>query len=149
MLEFMLIDNYFQTLLLIGQHSRQTVRSHVEKSFLTRSGRVMHICVGKTTIIHTDNGLSPGRRQTIIWPNIWILLTGPLEIEIQSFSYKKMHIKMSSGKWRLYFLCLNVLNSLNFNTAYLNNQRRSIMTRLIYSHVTQLLEILAMIIHVP
>ena len=26
-----------------------------------------HICVGKLTIIGSDNGLSPGRRQAIIW----------------------------------------------------------------------------------
>ena len=29
-------------------------------------GRVTHICVGKLTIINSDNGLSPGRRQAII-----------------------------------------------------------------------------------
>ena len=30
---------------------------------LTHWGRVTHICVGKQTIIGSDNGLSPGRRQ--------------------------------------------------------------------------------------
>ena len=29
----------------------------------------MHICVDKLTIIGSDNGLSPGRRQAIIWTN--------------------------------------------------------------------------------
>ena len=38
----------------------------------------MHICIGKTTIIGSDNGLSPGRRQAIIWTNAAILLIGPL-----------------------------------------------------------------------
>ena len=33
-----------------------------------------HICVSKLTIIGSDNGLSPGRRQAIIWTNAWILL---------------------------------------------------------------------------
>ena len=33
---------------------------------LTHWGRVTHICVGKQTIIGSDNGLSPGRRQAII-----------------------------------------------------------------------------------
>ena len=37
-----------------------------------------HICVGKLTIIGPDNGLSPGRRQAIIWTNAGILLIGPL-----------------------------------------------------------------------
>ena len=32
-------------------------------------GRVTHICVSELTIIGSDNGLSPGRRQTIIWNN--------------------------------------------------------------------------------
>ena len=29
----------------------------------------MHICVGNLTIIGSDNGLAPGRRQAIIWTN--------------------------------------------------------------------------------
>ena len=37
-----------------------------------------HIYVGKLTIIGSDNGLSPGRRQAIIWTNAVILLIGPL-----------------------------------------------------------------------
>ena len=37
---------------------------------LTHWGRVTHICVGKLTIIGSDNGLSPERRQAIIWTNI-------------------------------------------------------------------------------
>ena len=34
---------------------------------LTHWGRVTHICVNKLTIIDSDNGLSPSRRQAIIW----------------------------------------------------------------------------------
>ena len=37
-----------------------------------------HICVGNLTIIGSDNGLSPGWRQAIIWTNAGILLIGPL-----------------------------------------------------------------------
>ena len=66
-----------------------------------------HICVSEPTIIRSDNGLSPGRRQAIIWTNAAVLLIGPLGInfseiliEIHTFSFKKMHMKMSSGKWR-------------------------------------------------
>ena len=83
---------------------------------LTHWGRVTHICVGKLTIIGSDNGLSPGRRQTIFWTNARILLIGPLgttfsetSTRIQAFSFKKMHLKMSSAKWRLFRLGLNVL----------------------------------------
>ena len=83
---------------------------------LTHWGRVTHICLSKVTIIVSDNGLSPGRRQAIIWNNAGILLIGPLGtnfigilIEIHTFSFKKMHLKMSSGKWRPFCLGLNVL----------------------------------------
>ena len=45
---------------------------------LTHWDRVTHICVSKLTIIAYDNGLSPGRRQAIIWTNAGILLIRPL-----------------------------------------------------------------------
>ena len=45
---------------------------------LTHWGRETHICVSKLTIIASDNGLSPGRRQAIIWNNAWILSIGLL-----------------------------------------------------------------------
>ena len=76
----------------------------------------MHICVGNLTIIGPDNGLSPGRRQAIISTNAGILLIKPLQsnfseisIEIHTFSFKEMHLKMSSGKWQPFCLGLNVL----------------------------------------
>ena len=72
---------------------------------LTHRGRVTHICVGKLTIIGWHNGLSPERRQAIIWTNAGIVLIGPLGtnfseilIEIQIFSLKKIRLKMSSAK---------------------------------------------------
>ena len=75
-----------------------------------------HIYVGNLTIIGPDNGLSPGRRQAIIWNNAGILLIGPLGtnfsqilIEIHKFSFTKMRLKLSSAKWRPYCLGLNVL----------------------------------------
>ena len=74
---------------------------------LTHWGRVTHICVSNLTIIGSDNGLSPGRRQAIIWTNAGILLIGPLgtnfseiSIEILPFSFKKMRLKVSSAKLR-------------------------------------------------
>ena len=48
------------------------------KNVLTHWGRVTHMCVSKLTIIGSDNGLTPGRRQAIIWINAGILLIGPL-----------------------------------------------------------------------
>ena len=73
-------------------------------SILTHWGRVTHICVSELTIISSDNGLLPGRRQAIIWTNAGILLIRPLGtnfseilIEIYTFSYTKIHLKLSSG----------------------------------------------------
>ena len=75
-----------------------------------------HICISKLTSISSDNGLSPGWRQAIIWTSARILLIGPLGtnfndilIEIHTFLFKKMHLKMLSGKWRPFCLGLNVL----------------------------------------
>ena len=148
---------------------------------LTHWGRVTHICVGNLTIIDPDNGLSPGRRQAIIWTNAGLLLIGPLGtnfneilthwgrdkmdaisqttfsnpfssmkmhelrlrfhwslfatshylnqwwlvcwriyaslglnelIEILTFSFKKMRLKVSSAKRRPFCLSLNLLNRL-------------------------------------
>ena len=95
---------------------------------LTHWGRVTHICVGNLTIIGSDNGLSPGRRQTITWTNVGILLIGPLGtnfsemlIEIHTFSFKKIYSKMSSGKWRLFCRGLNVLNAVRFTPGILDS----------------------------
>ena len=89
---------------------------------LTHWGRVTHICVSKLAIIDSDNGLSPGRRQAIIWTNTGILLIRTLgknfsEIlgKIHSFSSKKMHFKMSSAKERLFSLGLNELIALKWS----------------------------------
>ena len=83
---------------------------------LTHWGRVTHICVGKITIIVSNNGLLTERRQAIIWTNAGILLIVPLGTNfsdiitgIQTFSFKKMHLKMLSAKWRPFCLGLNVL----------------------------------------
>ena len=46
--------------------------------FLTHWGQMTHICVGNLVIIGSDNGLSPGRHQAIIWTNVGILLIGRL-----------------------------------------------------------------------
>ena len=83
---------------------------------LTHWVRVTHICVSRLTIIGSDNGLTPDRRQAIIWTNAGIFLIGPVGtnfneilIKIYTFSFRKMHLKMSSGKWRPFCLGLNVL----------------------------------------
>ena len=102
--------------------SLECITQHITGSTTIYSWRQSdHICISKLTIIGSDNGLSPGRRQAIIWTNDGILLTGPLGtnlseilIKIHIFSFKKMHLKMSSAKWRPFYLWLNVLESAKF-----------------------------------
>ena len=75
-----------------------------------------HICVGKLTTTCSDNGLSPGRRQAILWTNAGIMLIGPLGAnfgdilsEIQTFSLRKIHLKIPSAKCCPFHLGLNGL----------------------------------------
>ena len=90
----------------------------------THWGRVTHIYVGNLTIIDSDNGLSPERRQAIIWTNAGILLIGPLGtnlgeilIEIQTFSLTEIGLKMSSAKCCSFRFGLNVLTLGTFVVA--------------------------------
>ena len=89
-------------------------RTNAIRRTLIHWGRVTHICVSKLTIIGSDNGLSPDQRQAIIWTNDGIVLIGPLgtnfseiSIEILTFSFKKMCLKVSSAKRRPFCIGLN------------------------------------------
>ena len=59
------------------------------KIVLTHWGRVTHICVGNLAIIGSDNGLSPGRRQAIIWTKAGILLIGTLGTNFSDISLNR------------------------------------------------------------
>ena len=68
-------------------------------------------------IIGSVNGLSPNRPQAIIWTNAVLLSVGhsgtnfwQIIFKSQTFSLRKMHLKMSSGKCRPFGLGLNLLN---------------------------------------
>ena len=83
---------------------------------ITHWSRVTHICINKLIIIGSNNGLSPVQHRAIIWTNAGLLLNGhtgtissDISIEIHIFSFKKIHFKMSSGKWRPCWLGLSVL----------------------------------------
>ena len=73
-------------------------------------------CMRQWSNYSSNNGLSPGRRTAIVWTNEGILLIATLAtnfreilIEIHTFSSKKIHLNMSSAKWRLFSIGLNVL----------------------------------------
>ena len=108
---------------------------------LTHWGRVTHICVSKQTIIGSDNGLSPGRHQAICWTNAEILLIGTLGtnfseilIGIQIFAFKKIHLKMSSAKWRPFCLDLNVLIPLLLLLLFIRDHARNFETGVLGCH---------------
>ena len=106
-----------QTSLSIPAAKTRNVCSPTYTLFFTHCERAMYICIFSLTIIGSDNGLAPWRCHDIIWSNAWILLIGSLEtnfceilIGIKSFSFKKMHFKISSPKWRPFCIGLNMLD---------------------------------------
>ena len=66
--------------------------------------------------IGSNNSLPPEKRQAIIWTNATVMSFEPLGInfskiwvKIAKFSFKKMHLEMSSAKRQPFCLGLNVL----------------------------------------
>ena len=115
---FFVKDN--NAFILHGYYNCYWYQGHIK----THWGRVTPICVSNLTTIGSDNGLSPGRHQAIIWPNAGMLLIGPLGtnfseilIVIETFSFKKMHLKISSAKWCPFFLGLSVLTTQGARTS--------------------------------
>ena len=91
------------------------VTLNIKSLSLNHWGRVTHICVSQPTMTGSDNGLSPGRRQAIIWTSTRILLIGTsgtkfseILSETDTFSFTEMHLK-TSGKWRKFCLRLNLI----------------------------------------
>ena len=56
-------------------------------------------CVGNLTIIDPDNGLSPSRRQAIIWTNDGILFIGPIGINFSEFQSNFIHFHSRKYIW--------------------------------------------------
>ena len=126
------------------KHSKRTTKRKISstmvysirliKQMSTHWGRVTHICVGNLTTIGLDNGLSPVRRHAIIWTNTGILLNGTslgahiseILVEIQTFSFRKMRWNVSSAKWQLFCLGLNVLRTLRDTLMHRLEQKGTI-----------------------
>ena len=94
------------------------IMASLKRFCLTLWGSVTHVCISKLTIIGSDNGVPPGGSQVIIWTTDETLLIETLgtnfsEIlnEIHTFSFKKIHLKMSPVKWRPFCLGVNVSRS--------------------------------------
>ena len=110
------------------------------QSLLTHWDWVTHTHFGNLTITGSDNGLWPHQHQAIIWTKAGILITWPLGekfseilIEIHTFSYKLMHLKMLSVEWRLNVLMVNLTHkdwtqNQSQNTNYHSSDPLSILT---------------------
>ena len=57
-----------------------------------------HICVRKLTIIGSNNGLSPGRRQAIIWTNAGMLM-GPLGAKFSEILVEILTFSLKNAVW--------------------------------------------------
>ena len=84
---------------------------------LAHWGRLTHIRIRKLTNIDSGNGLSPERRQAIIWTNIWNIVNWTLENKFQWYFSRNQYIFIQENAlenvvWKMaaIFLCLNVLN---------------------------------------
>ena len=67
----------------------------------------MHICISKLTNIGSDNGLSPGQRQTIIWTNAGI--SSFLTYHLASIQWiGQRQLQDETRNWELVHLLLEV-----------------------------------------
>ena len=113
------------------------------KCFKFRSRFHWNLFVGNQTISASDNGLLLGRRQAIIWNNAGILLIQPpatnpsiILIATETFSFKKMYLKMSSGKCRSFCLGLNMLQKYIKSVSIFCRNRRNWVQKLnLTSHI--------------
>ena len=104
---------------------------------LSHWGIITQIYVSKLAIISLVNGLSPGGRQAIISTYAKILLIDPLGIklkeiliEIYTFAFKKMHLKLSFTKWQSFCLGLSILKALLFTLDSARNDEKYMLVSL-------------------
>ena len=91
-------------LLIIRRFLWNMINYSEAKVNLTHWGQLAHCA-----IICSADGLAPNRHQNITWPNADIATIGPIETYIRdtrnktnkiTFSWNKMHVKMSSAEFR-------------------------------------------------
>ena len=86
-----LVHLYHSSAMHLGKHTRK---------ILTHWGWVMHMCVGNLTIIGSNNDLSPGRRQAIIWTNAGILIIGHLRTNFSEISIELLQFHSRKCIWK-------------------------------------------------
>ena len=97
--------------------------SHRSQSHLSHWGRVTHICASKLSHLWFRQWLVAWTAASHYPNQCRNIVNWTISIEIDTFSCKKMHLKMSSGKWRPFCLDLNVLTTLTHTivTSFLLN----------------------------
>ena len=113
------LKRFFVSFILHSRYHAIPINIIFVRSFWALSshrGRVTHMCIGNITRITSDNVLPPGRQPSHYLNQCWNVVNWTLRnelkwilIEIQTFSFKIMHMKMSSAKWRPFYLGLNAL----------------------------------------
>ena len=86
--------------------------------YLTHWGRVTHICVAYLTIIASVNGLSPCRRQAMIWTNAEILLIRPLGTNVS---------EMLTHWGRVTHICVSELTIIGSDNGLSSDRRQAII----------------------
>ena len=97
--------------------------------------------------IGSNNGMSPIRRQAIIWTNVGLLSIGPLAtnfsefffIKIQNFSFTKMLLNILSVKWWPFCLVGDEINNGDDST---NPSLCGFILNLVIHQVSQPIEII-------
>ena len=99
---FLALTHWYGPLCL--PHSMAVVPTHAGRPY-NSSPHLRHIWSVNWASIGSGYGLSPVRRQAITWTSAGLFWTEPLGanfseiwIEILTFSFKNMHLKMSSAK---------------------------------------------------
>ena len=95
---------------------------------LTHWGGATNVCVSKLTIIGSDNGLSPGRGEAIIWTNDGILFIGPLGI-----NFSKIVIKIC-----IFFISENAFENVVRKSATILSRRKCVKSGCCSSHTVLL-----------
>ena len=84
---------------------------YMGKKVLTHWGRVAHICVSKLSLVQIMACRMAAASDSLLSIGTSRINNREIVIEFQTFSFKKMHLKISSAKWRLSCLGLNVLEN--------------------------------------
>ena len=84
-----------------------------------------HICVSELTIIGSDNGLSPGRRQAILWNNAGFIVNWTLRNKLQwNFNRNPNIFNQENAHEHVFCEMASILCQLQCDNRYTNLENR-------------------------